>query len=108
VAPNEADRTPTIGRRGRSIYAGTDPAAATETGEVVGRGRRALLWCFAPREKRNTCPDGEGRAVEDLTPKLSRAEGVGLNDWLGRLPGAHGDARYANQYDGSEKYGNPS
>jgi hypothetical protein len=43
VAPGEARRTPTIGRPGRSIFAGTDPTAETVIGAVVGRGRHALL-----------------------------------------------------------------
>jgi hypothetical protein len=43
VAPDVARRTPTIGRPGKSVHAGTDPAAAAVIGEMVGRGRHALL-----------------------------------------------------------------
>jgi len=36
-------RTPTTGRPGHTIFAGTDPADETEIGVMMERGRHALL-----------------------------------------------------------------
>jgi hypothetical protein len=86
--PDADDRPPrTSGpRRGR---AGSRDRDVRDGG--AGPASTALMWRIAGDAKPSLNVDR--RALEGLTPRLSRAEGVGLNDWLGlwRGRGAKGD-----------------